>query len=970
MSSEKPENIMNDDESIKVLYEGKAPIRADIVFVHGLTGNGLATWEKGDTIWPRDLLPKAVPAARVITWNYDADIMRFFNKTGQNTILKHAENFLLDLAGERAEEDGIEPDRPIIFVGHSLGGLVIKQALITAREHENTMSEDDNYASIIRNTVGIIFLGTPHKGSDQAKWDGIATNLAKVLKKEHNDTIVNALSRGSSALEGLQSSFAGISDRFSYSTFSEEREYPGIGKIVDDESAILYLPKESRNSIPANHLGMSRFASVSETGFKRVVIAIKALLRAAAMRDPIRHNSTPSLTGLGGPAMAPARSYPPAPYEYGRYPSDRGVPSYGYFPPGGGYSSGYGRPNFSPYGSPDLDDRGLPILLDRVSISQSMSDSGTVVGTSPKSSAAPPSALKSSEASKEEEQASHDDVPDEVADEVATGEEAAPEEETAEEQAAEEEQERPVPSPINRDMYVRLVQEFTDKDKVRDGEFKDGIDRINFYRKRVVARLFLEKAKAQIEADHAFSEDVSSEIASRPYSSGVFCNACKETSPTFNHCIICEGGDYDICSACVDKGVKCPGNHPLVKITKGTDENAELPLRPEEESLFPIDDPLEGFNVDDLESIVRTLYLAALLGGHDDIIDSIVQYGTDSDSEVNLPPNFGTSRIRLSPLALAILMGRDDNVTSILTAVPDMLVWQETVNGVAEEEEKTLEETEPLRENMGDETTQQEVASTNGAESTEGDDTTDDSESSVIDDVSEAVAVEAVRLACSHGSAQCTKLLLLEWGQDPLPKEQYLLHDAAEFGHAESVDILVNWGADIEEQRPPHLRTPLVHCAWLNTDIAKVETLLRRRANVDTQDTYKKTALHYAAANNRLDLVQKLVEEKANLELEDDDGNTPIHYVVEQPEHYAIAKLLVQKGTSLKHKNKKGVDPMFLAGESKADNADTYFFLAVSDTFLFCPLLHRPQKNGRKWFWRRDNANGLFLGRQSLEMVE
>ena len=791
------------------------------------------------------------------------------------------------------------------------------------------MSEDDDYAKIIRNTVGIIFLGTPHKGSDQAKWDGVAANLAKVLKKEHNDTIVNALSRGSSTLEGLQSSFAGISDRFSYSTFSEEREYPGIGKIVDDESAILYLPKESRNSIPANHLGMSRFGSVSETGFKRVVIAIKALLRAAAMRDPIRHNSTPSLTGLGGSVMPPARSYPPAPYEYGRYPSDRGVPSYGYFPPGGGYASGYGRPGFSPFGSPELDDRGLPILLDRVSISQSMSDGDTVVGTSPKSSAAPASVLKPAEAAKQEEQASHGDVPDEVADEVATGEEAAPEEETAEEQAAQEEQEPPVPSPITRDMYVRLVQEFTDKDRVRDEEFQGGIDRINFYRKRVVERLFLEKAKAQIAAGQEFSEDVSSEIASRPYSSGVFCNACKESPLTFHHCVICEEGDYDICSNCIDKGVKCPGNHPLAKITRATDENTESPPRPEEESLFPVDDALEGFDVDDMEAIVRTLYLAALLGGHDDIISSIVQYGTDSDSEVNLPPNFGTSRIRLTPLALAILMGRDDNVTSILTAVPDMLVWKETVNEVVEEQEKTLEETEPMRENMGDETAPQDAASTKDTGSTEGDDT-EDSGSSVIDDICESVAVEAVRLACSHGSPQSTKLLLLEWGQDPLPKEQYLLHDTVEFGHAESVDILINWGADIEEQRPSHLRTPLVHCAWLNSDIAKVETLLRRRANVDTQDTYKKTALHYAAANNRLDIVQKLVDEKANMEIEDDDGNTPIHYVVEQPEHFAIAKLLVQRGVSLKHKNKKGVDPMFLAGESKADNGDTYFLLAVS----------------------------------------
>ena len=66
-------------------------------------------------------------------------IMRFFNKTGQNTILKHADHFLMDLAGKRAEEDCIEKGRPIIFIGHSQGGLVIKQALTTAREHEHTL---------------------------------------------------------------------------------------------------------------------------------------------------------------------------------------------------------------------------------------------------------------------------------------------------------------------------------------------------------------------------------------------------------------------------------------------------------------------------------------------------------------------------------------------------------------------------------------------------------------------------------------------------------------------------------------------------------------------------------------------------------------------------------------------------------------------------------------------------------------
>ena len=105
MASEKPEDVMDDGESIKVRYEGKTPIRADIVSVHGLTGNGLGAWEKKDT---RDLLPKAVPCG-------ESDHMESCDSStrrGQNTILKHAKNFLLDLAGERAEEDGIEPDHP------------------------------------------------------------------------------------------------------------------------------------------------------------------------------------------------------------------------------------------------------------------------------------------------------------------------------------------------------------------------------------------------------------------------------------------------------------------------------------------------------------------------------------------------------------------------------------------------------------------------------------------------------------------------------------------------------------------------------------------------------------------------------------------------------------------------------------------------------------------------------------------
>jgi next-to-BRCA1 protein 1 len=47
----------------------------------------------------------------------------------------------------------------------------------------------------------------------------------------------------------------------------------------------------------------------------------------------------------------------------------------------------------------------------------------------------------------------------------------------------------------------------------------------------------------------------------------VFCNSCENAMPNEHyHCNICENGDYDLCLACVDQGVHCPGEgHWMVK---------------------------------------------------------------------------------------------------------------------------------------------------------------------------------------------------------------------------------------------------------------------------------------------------------------------------------------------------------------------------------------------------------------------
>ncbi|KAK6507243.1 hypothetical protein TWF481_005693 [Arthrobotrys musiformis] len=48
----------------------------------------------------------------------------------------------------------------------------------------------------------------------------------------------------------------------------------------------------------------------------------------------------------------------------------------------------------------------------------------------------------------------------------------------------------------------------------------------------------------------------------------VYCNQCQGTiSGEHYHCSICDKGDYDLCSSCVENGVHCEGDHWLIKRT-------------------------------------------------------------------------------------------------------------------------------------------------------------------------------------------------------------------------------------------------------------------------------------------------------------------------------------------------------------------------------------------------------------------
>lgn len=108
---------------LKIWYEGESPI-ADVIFVHGLTGHRERTWT-GDGAaapWPKELLGPKLKQARILTFGYDSSVVDLRSMVSKNRIGNHSTNLLAAVATYRENDD--TNNRPIIFVAHSLGGLI------------------------------------------------------------------------------------------------------------------------------------------------------------------------------------------------------------------------------------------------------------------------------------------------------------------------------------------------------------------------------------------------------------------------------------------------------------------------------------------------------------------------------------------------------------------------------------------------------------------------------------------------------------------------------------------------------------------------------------------------------------------------------------------------------------------------------------------------------------------------------
>uniref|UniRef100_A0A182N3S4 DUF676 domain-containing protein n=1 Tax=Anopheles dirus TaxID=7168 RepID=A0A182N3S4_9DIPT len=115
--------------------------------------------------WPGDWLPLDCPGVRVIAVNYTTDPYLW----RPVWITKRNRSSLVDRAREMSDlliAKGVGRGHPIVWVGHSKGGIFIKQILVDAWESGRPAAEP-----LWRSSRGTFFYSVPHRGSPLADFN-------------------------------------------------------------------------------------------------------------------------------------------------------------------------------------------------------------------------------------------------------------------------------------------------------------------------------------------------------------------------------------------------------------------------------------------------------------------------------------------------------------------------------------------------------------------------------------------------------------------------------------------------------------------------------------------------------------------------------------------------------------------------------------------------------------------------------
>jgi tetratricopeptide (TPR) repeat protein len=262
----------------------KGTPRASVVFVHGLGGHVYNTWRRApddDTFWPL-WLARDVEGLAVYSLAYEAPASNWLGTS--MPLQDRAVNIFEVLLTEPGLRTG-----PVIFVCHSLGGLIVKKVLLNLQQQATRRPEA---ADLLERVTDVVFAATPHTGSAHATW------LDRLRFLAWPSSIARVLIANDPSLRDINVAYRGLADdrrsMLRHQIFYETRGTPA-GSIVDEASADPGLSGDPPVPIDADHISIVKPQDRSSLLYARLRQFVERVPAVAGSGGDIEVSTLPAI---------------------------------------------------------------------------------------------------------------------------------------------------------------------------------------------------------------------------------------------------------------------------------------------------------------------------------------------------------------------------------------------------------------------------------------------------------------------------------------------------------------------------------------------------------------------------------------------------------------------------------------------------------------------------------------------------